>query len=141
MSEHKLFELKPVVLATDDYQDPDETFVKQLYNDNYFQNCQEAHANETCSPPSSLQCAQRFMSVHNVIVTPRNCVNVSNGNVTDFFNEINCSQSQASACSNLSSLLQLYRELPKDLFIGGVLNDNDTDEKLLYELKKNSFWT
>ena len=36
MSEHKLFELKPVVLANDDYQDSDETFVKQLYNDNYF---------------------------------------------------------------------------------------------------------
>ena len=139
MSEHKLFELKPVVLANDDYQDSDETFVKQLYNDNYFQDGQETHVDETCSQPSSLQCAQRFTSVHNVMVTPRNCVNVTNDNVTDLFDEINCSQSQASACSNLNSLIQLYRELPKDLFIAKVLDDNDTDEKLLYELRRNIF--
>ena len=94
-------------------------------------------SNETYSPPSSLQCAQRFTSVHNVMVTPRNCVNVTNDNITDFCNELNCSLRQASACSSLSSLIQLYIELPKDLCIGRVLNDNDTEEKNVCELRRN----
>ena len=60
-------------------------------------------------------------------------------NVLDLFDEISRSDDIESHRQQYSALVQLYRDLPKDMFLSRILSDYNADEKLLYELRSNLF--
>ena len=64
---------------------------------------------------------------------------VTQDNVLDLFDEISRSDDVESHRQQYSALVQLYRDLPKDMFLSRILSDYNADEKQLYELRSNLF--
>ena len=139
MSGQKLSTLKPVVLANDDYDRSEETYEKEIYSADNFCDGEETPVKEIFTPASAFDCGQRYTSMQNIIISPRNCVNVTQDNVLDLFDEISRSDDVESHRQQYSALVQLYRDLPKDMFLSRILSDYNADEKQLYELRSNLF--
>ena len=140
MSEHVLTTLKPVVLANDDFQDSEQTFVKKEYTDYNFNMSQETSVKEVYTPASSFECGQRYVSEQHINVSARNMVNVTSENVADLFDDITYQSSvKLSSVYHLDDFIQLYKDLPKDLFQSGILSDNNSDERQLKHLRRKLF--
>ena len=139
MSGQKLSTLKPVVLANDDYDRSEETYEKEIYSAANFFDGEETPVKEIFTPASTFDCGQRYTSMQNIIISPRNCVNVTQDNVLDLFDEISRSDDVESHRQQYSALVQLYRNLPTDMFLSRILSDYNADEKLLYELRSYLF--
>ena len=78
---------------------------------------------------SSLECGQRVTSLLNINVTPRNLVNVTQENVSSLFTEITDDTTNMHVPSqNVQNVLQLYRQLPKDMFLCQIISDFHSDE-------------
>ena len=135
MSGHDLTLLKPVVLANDDYVDTEETFVKEVYRSDNFHDGEETPVKEvyTRIQDSSFQCGQ------NMVILQGTRVNVTLDNVADIFDEIDQPDDSVKQRKQLQSLVQLYRDLPKDLFVNRVPSDYKSDERLLYQLRGDLF--
>lgn len=122
MSEHVLTTLKPVVLANDDFQDSEQTFVKKEYTDYNFNMSQETSAKEVYTPASSFECGQRYVSEQHINVSARSMSSV-----------------KLSSVYHLDDVIQLYRDLPNDLFQSRILSDNNSDERQLKHLRGKLF--
>ena len=143
MSKQELVLLKPVVLANDDYSANEETFVKELYRADNFHDGDETFVKQpyTSTQDISLQCGQ------NIVISHGNRINVTHDNVAEIFDEINPSQSDLSDCNddceqqsnNFQPFIQLYRDLPRDLFVRRIQSDYNSDERLLYKLRGDLF--
>ena len=146
MSEHNLTLLKPVVLANDehvdehdDYHNDDEqTSVKQVYSlekddfENIVINQPDVQANLTDSQESHIECAQRPRPLE-ISVSSRQLVQVSTDNVDNVYNDI------VQSSSVTDKLVDLYRDLPKELFLSQILSDYHSDENELYSLRNKLF--
>ena len=136
MSSKSLTSLKPVILGNDDYE---ETTVNQVFSST----CEETAVKQVFSPDnsySSFQCGQRVTSLLNINVTPRNLVNVTQENVSSLFTEITDDTTNMHVPSqNIHNVLQLFRQLPKDMFLSQILSDFHSDEMDLKELRNTLF--
>ena len=89
---------------------------------------------------SSFQCGQRVTSLLNINVTPRNLVNVTQENVSSLFTEITDDTTNVHVLSqNIQNVLQLFRQLPKYIFLSQILSDFQSDEMDLKELRNTLF--
>ena len=75
-------------------------------------------------------------------------INPSQSDYSEIFDEINPSQSDYSYCNddckkqqskNFQPFIQLYRDLPRDLFVRRIQSDYNSDERLLYQLRGDLF--
>lgn len=67
-------------------------------------------------------------------------VNVTSENVADLFDDITYQSSvKLSSVYHLDDVIQLYRDLPKDLFQSRILSDNNSDERQLKHLRGKLF--
>ena len=143
MSKLEFATLNPVVLGNDDFNTTEETFVRELYRGGNFNDGEETSVKQiyTSTQDISLQCGQ------DIVVSQGTRVNVTHDNVAAIFNEINPSQSDLSDTPDNSeqqskqfqSLIQLYRDLPRDLFVNRIQSDYNSDERLLYQLRGDLF--
>ena len=143
MSDLEFATLNPVVLGNDDFNTIEETFVRELYRGGNFNDGEETSVKQiyTSTQDISLQCGQ------DIVVSQGTRVNVTHDNVAAIFNEINPSQSDLSDTPDNSeqqskqfqSLIQLYRDLPRGLFVNRIQSDYDSDERLLYQLRGDLF--
>ena len=136
MSSKSFTSLKPVILGNDDY---DESTVNQAY----CPTSEETAVKQVYSPEnscSSIECGQRVTSLLNINVTPRNLVNVTQENVSSLFTEITEDTTNMHVPSqNVQNVLQLYRQLPKDMFLNQIISDYHSDEMELKELRNTLF--
>ena len=136
MSSKSLTSLKPVILGNDDYEEPT---VNQVFSST----CEETAVKQVFSPDnsySSFQCGQRVTSLLNINVTPRNLVNVTQENVSSLFTEITDDTTNMHVPSqSIHNVLQLFRQLPKDMFLSQILSDFHSDEMDLKELRNTLF--
>ena len=136
MSSKSLTSLKPVILGNDDYEEPT---VNQVFSST----CEETAVKQVFSPDnsySSFQCGQRVTSLLNINVTPRNLVNVTQENVSSLFTEITDDTTNMHVPSqNIHNVLQLFRQLPKDMFLSQILSDFHSDEMDLKQLRNTLF--
>ena len=73
-------------------------------------------------------------------VTPTNLVNVTQENVSRLFTEITDDTTNMHVPSqNVQNVLQLYRQLPKDMFLSQIISDSHSDEMELKELRNTLF--
>ncbi|MEW8546860.1 MAG: hypothetical protein AB2693_25375, partial [Candidatus Thiodiazotropha sp.] len=80
------------------------------------------------------------VSEQHINVSARNVVNVTNENAADLFDDItNQSSVKLSSVYHLDDMIQLYRDLPKELFLSRVLSDTNSDERHLKQLRAKLF--
>ena len=155
--------LKPVVLANDDF-DEDQTYCKQFISQTSEFECgqrftsvqhltvsplreftldtsaasddtalKQCYTQSTCS----IDCAQRPPSMENVNISTRQLIHVTHDNADTLYQ--NLDQSAAFQDTDLADLIHIYRDLPKDLFISRILNDFNSDEMRLKEVRSKLF--
>ena len=109
-------ELKTPVSVNDDAE---QTAVKQVYTP---EDLNDSH----------IECAQRVMD--------RTLIDVNSDNVESVFDQINNEAVVDSGTSEtVDHLVKLYRDLPKDLFIGRIMSENSSDETKLKDLRSHIF--
>ena len=138
MTEHNLTTLMPVVLANDDHDDNDQTSLKQVYsleNDDFGETDLKQDyelENPTDTQDSHIDCAQRMPS--SIIgISSRQLVQVTADNVNKVYHEI------LESSSFSDKFVQMYRNLPKDMFLSQTLSDYHSNETELYNLRNNLF--
>ena len=152
--------LEPVVLANDDFCDEDQTFKKQTFSQISEFECAQRYttvqhtavspSNEFAylSPTTSdetavkqiytqstctIDCAQR----PTMNVSSRHLVQVTPDNVESIYNELD--QPPIGQRDYSADLIQLCRDLPKDMFVTRLLDDNNSDEVRLKDVRYNLF--
>ena len=147
MSDHSLTMLKPVVLANDEHYDghgdyhydDEQTSVKQVYSleKDDFEDIDikqpEIQVSLSDTQESHIECAQRPSPLE-ISISSRQLVRVSPDNVDRVYNDI----VQSSSAS--VKLTEMYRDLPKELFLSQILNDYHSDEMELYNLRNKLFY-
>ena len=102
--------------------DAEQTVVKQLYSP---EDLNDGH----------IDCGQRALNSSN-----RTLINVNADNVEIVFDQINNGPAVDSGNSEtVIHLTKLYRDLPKELFIGRVMPDNNSDESKLKDIRTHVY--
>ena len=124
MEELTYTDLEPPASVTPDYE---QTAAKQVYTPEALND-------------SHIDCGQRVTSYANPNVTNRTLVNVTSENVDSVFEQINNEHSVYSGASEkVNHVVKLFRDLPKDLFIGRIMSDHNSEETKLKELRNHIF--
>ena len=92
----------------------------------------EIQASLSDTQESHIECAQRPPPLE-ISISSRQLVRVSTGNVDSVYEDI----TQSSSASD--NLMDMYRDLPKELFLSQILNDYHSDETELYTLRNKLF--
>ena len=109
-------ELKTPATVNDDAE---QTAVKQVYTT---EDLNDSH----------IECTQ--------IVMDRSLINVNSDNVESVYDQIsNESFGDSGSSETVNNLVKLYRDLPKDLFIGRIMSGNSSDETKLKDLRSRVF--
>ncbi|MCG8034211.1 MAG: hypothetical protein JAZ03_18840 [Candidatus Thiodiazotropha taylori] len=150
MAETSMTLLKPVILANDDeyggddyheqyVNENEQTAVKQVYSlaKDAFEDI-EVHQSMlqgslTETQDSHIQCAQRPLTAE-FNVSTRQLVHVSPDNVESVYKDI-----LESSTSTTDLMVDIYRDLPKELFLSRILNEYHSDENELYNLRNRLF--
>ena len=152
----ELTTLKPVVLANDDFNDEDQTFCKQTFSQFSEFECgqrytsvqhitvsplketfisEETALKQYCAPITVR--AEGHSPEDSVNVSSRQLIHVTSANVDEIYSEIEQPIAEQLSCSD--DLIQLNRDLPKDMFVNRLLSDYHSDEMQLKNIRSKLF--
>lgn len=115
--------LEPAVLADDNHE---QTLVKQIYTPDTWYS----------SDISSIDCAQRVTSYLNLDFSPKTMTDLTPQNVDSTIKGMdNVSKCQLPVPENVETIIQLHRDLPKDMFVNRILSNYHSDEVQLKDLR------